>query len=63
VLPDAFETDVLQAYAVRALTDERLSDLLRLETTDAARLRALEAGVDPPPDEVTAEELQELLDP
>lgn len=61
VLPESFETDVLQAYAVHALADERLAALLRLDV-DAARRRALEAGVEPEPEAVSDEELEALLE-
>ncbi len=61
-LPASFEADVLQAYAVHALDDQRLAELLRLGSAEDARQRALEAGAEPEPQEVSHEELEALLD-
>lgn len=45
LLPPAFESDVLRAYAAGAISDERLAELLRLPTVEQALAHARAAGV------------------
>jgi hypothetical protein len=61
-VPDAFEADVIQAYAARAIGEGRLAELLRLPTA-AALERVREAGLEAPErDELTDEEFEALLE-
>lgn len=60
-LPEHFEADVLQAYAVHALADERLAELLRLDSAEAAIRRAHDAGVEREHGNVTDDEFEALL--
>jgi hypothetical protein len=59
-LPEAFETDVVQAYAAGGIADERLAALLRLSSDDALR-RVRDAGVETAVGELSEEEFEELL--
>jgi Zn-dependent peptidase ImmA (M78 family) len=62
-LPPAFESDVLRAYAARAITDERLAELLRVPAVEQALAHARAAGVDVEHDsgELSDEEFEALL--
>jgi Zn-dependent peptidase ImmA (M78 family) len=60
-LPAAFESDVLQAYAARAMSDERLAELLRVEDADRARAFARAAGAELDENELSDEEFEALL--
>lgn len=62
VLPAAFESDVLRAYAAGAIDDERLAELLRVPTVEAAVAHARAAGVESnADDELSDEEFEALL--
>lgn len=62
-LPAAFESDVLRAYAAQAITAERLAELLRAPSIQAAVEQARDAGVgeDAGGDELSDEEFEALL--
>jgi Zn-dependent peptidase ImmA (M78 family) len=62
-LPAAFESDVLRAFAARAITVERLTELLRAPSVEVAVAHARNAGISPDVEsaELTDEEFETLL--
>ena len=61
-LPVSFESDVLRAYAARAISDVRLAELLRLAGPEQALERVRAAGIEPQDDELSEDEFEALLD-